>query len=368
HFSPKTAVTNDGSGDDTGCDDSSSQDSDDPNDKGGPTGDLSASRYVRPYTPLSYVVAFENAATATLPVAQAIVTDQLDPTKVNLSSLTLGDLSFATTVLSPPSGANSFNTTYSINSSLSVRIQGSLNPDTGLLKWTFTSIDPSTGMPPSDPTVGFLPPDANGVEGQAAVVYSVMPQPGLTTGTQITNQATVVFDANAPINTPVWLNTIDADPPVSSVSALPATESSPNFTVSWGGSDVGSGIATYTIFVSDNGGPYIPWLTAVTITSATYNGQLGNTYAFYSIATDGAGNVQAPKTSPDTTTTIPIPMVGPCDVDNYGTVTISDVQQIISEALGRAAAANDLNGDRIVNVVDMQIVANAALHLGCYDQ
>ena len=366
-LAPKTAAGG-GSGGGSGCNNSSSGGSTDPNDKGGPTGDGSASRYINNYTPLNYVVAFENQATATLPVAQAIVTDQLDPAKVDLSTLTLGSISFGSTVLTPPSGVNSYATTYSVNSSLSVRIQGSLNPDTGLLKWTFTTIDPSTGLPPSDPTLGFLPPDTDGVKGQAAVVFTVMPIAPLTTGTPIANQATVVFDANAPLNTPTWLNTIDANSPLSSVTALPATESSPTFTVSWSGSDVGSGIASFTIFVSDNGGTYTTWQTAVTATSASYGGQLGHTYAFYSVATDGAGNVQAPKSSPDTTTTIPVQAVGACGVGGHGTVTVADVQQVINEALGAAAAVNDLNGDEVVNVVDVQIVINAALNMGCYTQ
>src|SRR5271157_2427801 len=50
------------------------------------------------------------------------------------------------------------------------------------------------------------------------------------------------------------LNTIDADPPTSTVASLPATEASTSFTVSWSGQDDpgGSGIASYDIYVSDN--------------------------------------------------------------------------------------------------------------------
>jgi hypothetical protein len=38
---------------------------------------------------------------------------------------------------------------------------------------------------------------------------------------------------------------------------------------------------------------------------------------------------------------------------------------MINEALGAAAAANDLNGDGVVNVADIEIVINAALGRGC---
>ena len=79
----------------------------------------------------------------------------------------------------------------------------------------------------------------------------------------------------------------------SSVNPLPTL--SPNkFTVSWSGSDVGSGIGSYTIFVSSNGGAFSQWLVGTALTSATYAGQSNHTYSFYSVATDKVGNVQIP--------------------------------------------------------------------------
>ncbi len=364
--SPRTAAQT--SSGQQGCFTGTAAQAIDPNQKSGSQGDGSASQFVALSNGLAYNIGFENEATATLPASQVIVTDQLDPTKVDLATLTLGNISFGSTIITPPAGVNGYATTYPINSSMSLRLQGSLNPDNGLLTWTFTTIDPSTGLPPTDPTVGFLPPDTDGVKGQGSVLFTVMPKAGLTTGAPITNQATVVFDANAPINTQSWLNTIDANAPTSSVAALSASESAPTFPVSWSGSDVGSGIATYTVFVSDDGGAYTPWQTAVTATSASYSGQIGHTYAFYSIATDGAGNIQAGKTSPDTTTSVPVSQVGACDVGNYGTVTVADVQQLINESLGQLAGKDDLNSDGNVNVIDVQLVANAALNLGCWGQ
>lgn len=280
----------------------------DPNYKAGPAGDGSASQYVSGTVPLAYNVGFENEPTATLPAANVVVTDQLDPTKVDLSTLSLGTISFGTNVINLPNGSTNYNTTYNLNSSLSVRIQGSLDSSTGLLKWTFTSIDPSTGQPPTDPTIGFLPPDTDGIVGQGSVLFNVMPKAGQTTGTQVTNMATVVFDANAPINTKTWMNTLDVDAPVSAVAALPATQVAPSgtvaFTVNWSGTDKGSGIASYTVYVSDNGGAFTAWQSGVTTTSASYTGTAGHTYGFYSIATDGAGNVEAAKAKADTTTQI----------------------------------------------------------------
>ena len=136
------------------------------------------------------------------------------------------------------------------------------------------------------------------------MTFTVKAKSNLTTGTQIANQATVVFDANAPIGTPTWLNTIDVTPPVSAVATLPVAEATAMFPVSWSGSDVGSGIAFYSIYVSDNFGPFTAWLSQTAATTASYSGQAGHTYGFYSIATDLAGNIQAPKASADASTTV----------------------------------------------------------------
>jgi hypothetical protein len=63
-------------------------------------------------------------------------------------------------------------------------------------------------------------------------------------------------------------------------------------------------VALYTIFVSVDGGPYTPWLTRTTQTSATYTGAPGHTYRFYSVATDNVGHQQATPATAQATTTI----------------------------------------------------------------
>ncbi len=99
---------------------------------------------------------------------------------------------------------------------------------------------------------------------------------------------------------------VDAVPPTSSVLSLPAFENPASFAISWSGSDNagGSGIASYTIYDSDNGGSFTPFLTNTTKTLATFTGQAGHTYGFFSVATDVAGNVQPTPTSAQATTTV----------------------------------------------------------------
>ena len=153
---------------------------------------------------------------------------------------------------------------------------------------------------------GFLPPNDSSGQGKGYVSYTVQPKTSDATGAVINAQAQVVFDTNAAIDTPLLANTIDSGAPTSSVTALAATESFTGFLVSWSGQDdaSGSGIASYDIYVSDNGGAFTPWLSNATFTSSTYPGQAGHSYGFYSVAADNVGNIQGTPPAAQTTTTV----------------------------------------------------------------
>jgi hypothetical protein len=238
------------------------------------------------------------------PAQKVVVNDQLNSALVDLTTLTLGPISFVDKLITPPAVPLSVSGNFSIDvdlrpsQNLIVRITALLNQTTGLLSWTHTSLDPATMQPTNDPLAGFLPP---GTEG--SVSFSVIPK-AASTGTQITNKATVIFDINPPMDTPVWLNTIDNTKPTSHVGSLPSTQTGPTFTVQWSGSDVGAGIQDYTIYVSDNGSAFTAWQTNTTATSATFIGVTGHTYSFYSIARDLVGNIESSKSAPETTTTV----------------------------------------------------------------
>jgi hypothetical protein len=273
----------------------------DPNEKSGPDGGGGTGHPINGSVALNYRVGFENVATAGLPAATVVVTDQLDPSKVDLSTLTLGAIGWGSVDIDVPPGLRSYATVKAIDATLSVRVQGSLNPVTGLLKWTFASIDPATGLPPTDPTIGFLPPDTDGIKGQGFVSFSALQKKPLPEGTVFTNQASIVFDNNAPILTPTWTNTLDNTAPVSRIAALTGLVGTSTFDVSWSGSDAASGAARFSVYVSDNGAPFAPWQDEVSATKATYQGTSGHSYAFYVVATDGAGNAEAAKSAAEAT-------------------------------------------------------------------
>ncbi len=273
----------------------------DPNEIVGPLG-IGQQNYLTGKNPFTYGVFYSNEISATAPAQKVTITNQLDVTHDNLNALSLGPITFGNQVVTPSPFLTSFSTIVDLRPStdLLVAISANLSLNTGLLTWTYTSLDPATNQPPTDPTVGFLPPG-----GAGSVFFSVAPKDGLATNTQIQNQASVVFDANPAISTPVWLNTLDNTPPISNVTALPTSELVTGFTVAWTGTDVGSGIQDYSIYVSDDGGSFATaWLVNTIATSATYSGKNGHTYAFYSIARDLVGNVEVSKTRAEATTTV----------------------------------------------------------------
>jgi hypothetical protein len=152
---------------------------------------------------------------------------------------------------------------------------------------------------------------------------------------------------------------VDATKPSSHVAPLPATASSPNISVQWSGTDT-SGVHDCTIYVSDNGGPYSPWLNQTTASSRWFAGYLGHSYSFYSIARDSAGNQENPKLVAEATTHVPAQMAG--DANNDGQINCPDVS-IVKASMGKSASQTgfdpraDVNHDGVVNVLDLAIVS-----------
>ncbi|MGA2659692.1 MAG: carboxypeptidase regulatory-like domain-containing protein, partial [Verrucomicrobiota bacterium] len=275
----------------------------DPNDK--LTAGFGTSSYVGLRAPISYIILFENQPTASAPAQTVSITDALDA-NLDWSTLQLSTIGFNNVTIPVPSGVQSFSTNVTAATDPNpVQVNAAFDPASGVITWTMTSIDPVTGQLVTDPLAGFLPPDNTNGVGQGYIAYTVWPKTGLANATVITNQASVVFDVNAPILTPAVSNTIDSVPPSSSVNALALVALGTNVGVSWSGSDAGgSGIASYDIFVSANGGPWTGWLAATTNTSAVFVGANSNTYSFYSLATDNVGNVETKTPHAEATTIV----------------------------------------------------------------
>ncbi len=146
----------------------------------------------------------------------------------------------------------------------------------------------------------------------------------------------------------------DTRPPTATLAALPPA-SPEHILVRWQGNDPGSGIGAYRLWVSKDGQPLQPWLTATTALSATFTGQTGHTYGFAVNAVDRAGNESAPPVEPQATTrsVAGLPVAGqtltPAGQPALSaTVTISGantLQQLTTDAAGRWGPVMLLPGD-----------------------
>jgi Beta-propeller repeat len=96
---------------------------------------------------------------------------------------------------------------------------------------------------------------------------------------------------------------LEESTPASAITNLPQQENGPSFPVSWSGTDSSADIASYDVYVSDNGGSFASFQTGTAATSATFNGTVGHSYGFFSLATDTAGNTEPMKTAPDAVVT-----------------------------------------------------------------
>jgi RTX calcium-binding nonapeptide repeat (4 copies)/von Willebrand factor type A domain/Calx-beta domain len=136
----------------------------------------------------------------------------------------------------------------------------------------------------------------------------------LAAGQSTTYTTTTRFGSGEP-------RVLDITPPTGGVGTLAATTLGNKINLTWGATDP-SGIKNYDVFVSVNGSTFTSWLTNVTTTRATYTGEIGKTYKFYSLATDNAGNEQLASTARQTSTQLINPItlaVSPATVKEDGT-------------------------------------------------
>jgi hypothetical protein len=276
----------------------------DPNDKLGLEG-AGPSRYLQGAVPFPYTVYFENKAIATAAAQDVVITDIFDAT-LDLSTFALGAIRFGAHVINVPEGLQDFSALVDLRptQNLLVRVEARVDLGSRQAMWRFSTLDPTTEQTPADPLAGFLPPNRNPPEGEGSVAYTILPRAGIRTGDVVRNGATIVFDSNAPIETPVWVNTFDVDPPQSEIVPLPVSHDVVSFDVAWTGSDVGSGIQNYSVYFTDSGGPLTAFTLNTTAGSARFVGQTGHTYGFYSVARDVAGNLESIAAAPDAVTTI----------------------------------------------------------------
>jgi len=173
-------------------------------------------------TDVFYTIEFENDPEfATAAAHDIYVTDQLSPELFDLTSykptrVQIGDKE---AVLS---GDQNFLVTVDMRPRINAlaQVEGTYNAETGLVSWHISSLDPMTLDPTTEPMDGVLPVNGDEGNGIGRIYFDIALKAGLPVGTEIPNKAKIVFDSNAPIETPTWTNTIVA---IDEVLATPLT-------------------------------------------------------------------------------------------------------------------------------------------------
>jgi subtilase family serine protease len=322
----------------------------DPNDIIGPNG-FGDEKWISASDPFAYTIRFENQSTATAPAQQVTITHPLDA-DVDFRTFRVGSFGWGGFISNVPNNRSFYNQRLDLTADYGfyVDVLANIDVTSGVASWTLTTIDPETGEIPENPLLGFLPPNNEDGVGDGFVTYTIRTGRNAETGDVIDAEATIIFDTEEPISTPPIFNTLDVDKPSSEVNELPETTATPEFLVSWTGADVGSALATYTIYVSENGGEYTIWLDDTELTEATYTGTAGRTYAFYSVAADNAGNTEAAPTTPDATITLG----GVVDQPPVVSSPITDVtvdEDAANTVIDLTNVFSDVDGDAIVKTI-----------------
>ncbi len=282
----------------------------DPNDKVGPTGS-GTERWIGLDGVFNYQINFENKKEATAHAQEVVVTDILD-SDLDISTMELGDVAIADQAIADMVGYQYGSVRVPLkDSNLLLDIAITFDISTRKITWRFRSLDPLTGDLPDGTDEGLLPPNIVPGSGEGYVKFRIKPKASSAEGVKIENKASIVFDLADPIITNTWVNRIDKTAPSSKVESLPATVPS-RFKVIWSGTDAGSGIASYDVYLSVDGGAYTLWKSAVQETSAIYETVAGKNLRFYSVARDFLGNVEAAPANADATTVttrLPLPEI-----------------------------------------------------------
>ncbi len=151
------------------------------------------------------------------------------------------------------------------------------------------------------------------------------------------------------------MTTFDILAPESSVALLPATTQKEKITINWSGTDSGSGLRTYSIYVSTSDVKDSLWIDNTTETEAEFFGEEGVTYQFYSIASDNAGNIEEIPLEPDAEISFLVDTDDPNADDRLKVFPnpANDILQVVSEDISGLFRITDLHG-RVIKQIQIR--------------
>lgn len=260
----------------------------DPNEMIGPDG-YGDNHYIKPAPEMSYTITYENKSTATAPAHEVFVYDTLSASMYDLASFSFTSFGWADTIIRVD-GDNMKEFVQDIvleEEQMVVRVSGEFDAETGIATWSFITLDMNLN-PEEDPDKGYLIPNNADHAGEGFVSFAINHLSELGNGAQIANKATIIFDANAPIETNNYINTLDADLPQSQAISV-SRDANNQLVIEWTALDATSGIGSVDLYVSKNDGEYE--LVEAFLSGDSYQMpyERDTVYCFATIARDNVG-------------------------------------------------------------------------------
>ena len=227
----------------------------DPNEMVGPQG-VGNEHYIGDVQTVNYRILFENKAEAGDAAYRVRISDELDENVFDVSTVRFGGTSHD-----------------------GVGYNWVMTREGNKLSWDIQGIE--------------LPPNVNAPEGEGYVTFSVDLKPGLKDGTELKNKATIIFDKNFPIETNEFVNTLDLTAPVTTMAEAQYVPEAGAMRVTFSAADAASGVQSYLLFVSEDGGDYAYCGQSTTpVMDYAVDSANGRTYSFFVLATDNVGNTE----------------------------------------------------------------------------
>ena len=266
----------------------------DPNDIYGYTAESGSKTVKDGQQDVYYTIEFENdPEVATAPAHDIYLTNTLDATKFDLSTFAPTRIIIGSKT-AELTGEQNFVTTIDMRPEINAiaQVEGTYDQKTGTAKWHISSLDPMTMEPTTYVMDGVLPVNSGG-NGIGEVMYNIQLKPGLAHNTKVTNRASIVFDKNEAIQTPVWTNVIDRIAPQSHATGAKMLNDS-TAAVSITATDELSGTWRYDVYVQYGEGSGW-WKAAENVPidqQAKVKVYQGMNHGIYTVVTDSAGNVE----------------------------------------------------------------------------
>ncbi|MEQ1832300.1 MAG: hypothetical protein ABL977_04530 [Candidatus Eisenbacteria bacterium] len=253
---------------------------------------------------LNYRVDFENlAGVGAAPAQVARVSVPIDAS-LDVASFRLGNAGFggiAGHSIAVPANRTVFDNGGIFYSDLGLYVQytAGIDPVSRLATFTFTTLDVNR-QPPTDPLVGFLPPNDTSGRGQGFITFSIRARADAEEGAVVSTTASIRFDQNVPLVTGPAQNTLDTHAPTSQVVPPVLPQGGDDYALALSSDDgLGSGVGTIDLFVSADGAPYALAASGPAAVLDTLSLPSGHVYAVYSRATDHVGLLEPAKLQPD---------------------------------------------------------------------